>query len=73
VTERLIQTSLHAIMEGKTTIVNAHRLSTLKDMDRILFFANGVIVEQGSLDELLSDPNGQFYQLWQMQSEGFIS
>jgi ABC-type multidrug transport system fused ATPase/permease subunit len=73
VTERLIQTSLHEIMQGKTTIVIAHRLSTLKDMDRILFFDNGVVVEQGTLDELLSDPKGQFYQLWEMQSEGFIS
>ncbi|MFI4955809.1 MAG: ABC transporter ATP-binding protein [Gammaproteobacteria bacterium] len=71
-TERLIQRSLHAVMEGKTTIVIAHRLSTLKDMDRILFFDQGVIVEQGSLSELLANPSGKFYQLWHMQAEGVI-
>lgn len=72
-TERLIQTSLHAIMQNKTTIVIAHRLSTLKDMDRILFFEEGVIIEQGSLDELLAKPGGKFAHLWAMQSEGFLS
>ena len=71
-TERLIQRSLHAVMQGKTTIVIAHRLSTLKDMDRILFFDQGVIVEQGSLSELLANPQGKFYQLWHMQAEGVI-
>lgn len=66
-TERLIQRSLHEVMAHKTTIVIAHRLSTLKDMDRILFFENGQIVEQGSLGDLLNNPEGKFYQLWHMQ------
>ncbi len=66
-TERLIQKSLHEVMKNKTTVVIAHRLSTLKDMDRILFFENGKIVEQGSLSELLTNPHGKFYHLWQMQ------
>jgi ATP-binding cassette subfamily B protein len=69
-TEQLIQQSLHEVMKHKTTIVIAHRLSTLKDMDRILFFDKGAIVEQGSLDELLANSQGQFYQLWHMQQRG---
>lgn len=72
ITERYIQESLHEVMANKTTIVIAHRLSTLKDMDRILVFVNGNIVEDGSLDALLKDTNSHFYKLWQMQAEGFI-
>jgi ATP-binding cassette subfamily B protein len=72
ITERYIQESLHAVMAGKTTIVIAHRLSTLKDMDRILVFDNGKIIEDGSLENLLENKEGHFYKLWQMQAEGFI-
>ena len=72
ITERYIQESLHEVMANKTTIVIAHRLSTLKDMDRILVFVNGNILEDGSLDTLLKDTNSHFYKLWQMQAEGFI-
>ena len=72
-TERLIQKSLHEVMQNKTTLVIAHRLSTLKDMDRILFFDAGVIVEAGSISELLQDPNSKFSQLWRLQREGFIN
>lgn len=72
ITERQIQESLHNVMANKTTIVIAHRLSTLKDMDRILVFSSGKIVEDGSLESLLNDKNGHFYKLWHMQAEGFI-
>lgn len=72
ITERYIQDSLHSVMMNKTTIVIAHRLSTLKDMDRILVFVNGKVVEDGSLKDLLNDSNSHFYKLWQMQAEGFI-
>lgn len=72
ITERFIQESLHEVMNNRTTIVIAHRLSTLKDMDRILVFVNGNIVEDGSLDSLLKDKNSHFYKLWNMQAEGFI-
>lgn len=72
ITERYIQESLHSVMMNKTTIVIAHRLSTLKDMDRILVFVKGKIVEDGPLDELLYDTESHFYKLWQMQAEGFI-
>ena len=72
VTEKYIHDALHAVMQNKTTIVIAHRLSTLKDMDRILVFENGVIVEDGSLTELLKNKHGHFYKLWEMQASGFI-
>lgn len=72
ITERHIQESLHEVMAGKTTIVIAHRLSTLKDMDRILVFVSGKIVEDGSLNSLLENKESHFYKLWQMQAEGFI-
>lgn len=72
ITERYIQESLHNVMQNTTTIVIAHRLSTLKDMDRILVFANGDIIEDGTLNNLLENKAGHFYKLWQMQAEGFI-
>ena len=73
ITENYIKDSLHDVMNGKTTVVIAHRLSTLKDMDRILVFVEGKIVEDGSLQDLLQDKQSQLSKLWQMQSEGFIS
>jgi ATP-binding cassette subfamily B protein len=71
-TENDIHAALHDVMANKTTIVIAHRLSTLKDMDRILVFVNGEIIEDGSLDALLKNQHGHFYKLWQMQAQGFI-
>lgn len=72
ITEHHIQESLHNVMKNKTTIVIAHRLSTLKDMDRILVFVKGEIVEDGALNSLLQNKNGHFYQLWHRQAQGFI-
>lgn len=72
VTEKNIQTGLQELMAGKTTIAIAHRLSTLKNMDRILVFDQGNIIQDGSLEALLSDKEGPFYALWKMQSKGFL-
>ena len=72
-TENDIQQSLYELMQNKTTIVIAHRLSTLKNMDRILVFDNGKIVEDGDLKTLLDDKNSIFSKLWKMQMRGFIS
>lgn len=72
VTERYIKESLHEVMAHKTSIVIAHRLSTLQNMDRILVFVDGKIVQDGSLDSLLANKTGHFYKLWNMQAEGFI-
>lgn len=71
--EEDIHQALHEVMRNKTVIVIAHRLSTLKEMDRILVFVDGDIVEDGALNQLLENKNGHFYKLWQMQSNGFIS
>lgn len=71
-TERDIHLALHAVMAQKTTMVIAHRLATLKDMDRILVFDSGEIQEDGTLSELLSNQQGAFYKLWSMQSGGFL-
>ena len=72
ITEEKIHNALHEVMKNKTTIVIAHRLSTLKEMDRIIVFDSGKIVEDGSLEHLLENKNGHFYKLWEMQASGFI-
>lgn len=71
VTERHIQNSLSQLMEGRTTLVIAHRLSTLSGMDRILVFKEGKIVEDGTHLELL-EAEGHYAQLWNMQAGGFL-
>jgi ATP-binding cassette subfamily B protein len=71
VTENLIQDSLNELMEGKTTIVIAHRLSTLLTMDRILVFDQGKIVEDGTHQELL-ERGGIYKTLWKAQVGGFL-
>jgi len=68
-TEKKIQEGLHYLMRGRTTIVIAHRLSTLAAMDRILVFHEGNIVEDGTIQELLHEGN-HFAMLWKMQQEG---
>jgi ATP-binding cassette subfamily B protein len=71
-TENLIQKSLRNLMKGKTILVIAHRLSTLLNMDRILVFDNGYIVEDGTHAELKT--NGKLYQqLWDAQKDGSIA
>ena len=71
VTEKLIQASLKVLMKGRTTIVIAHRLSTLADMDRILVFKQGQIVEDGPQEELLKK-EGHFAKLYALQSGGLL-
>lgn len=71
VTEHYIQESLDSLMVNRTTIVIAHRLSTLAKMDRILVFDQGKIVEEGSHEELLAR-SGHYSKLWNMQAGGFL-
>ncbi len=71
VTEQYIQDSLWELMQNKTTIVIAHRLSTLLNMDRILVFDKGKIVEDGTHQELLAK-EGAYSALWKAQVGGFI-
>ena len=70
--EIMVQKSLKLAMRGKTTLVIAHRLSTLRDMDRIIVIKNGQIIETGSQKQLLRK-RGAFYTLWTMQTAGFIA
>lgn len=70
-TEAQIQESFVNLMKGKTTIVIAHRLSTLLNMDRILIMSQGKIVEDGSHEELLKK-NGLYQSLWEAQVGGFL-
>ena len=69
--EQAIQENLYALMEGKTVIAVAHRLSTIAAMDRLVIMDKGVIVEQGTHRELL-DRGGLYATLWQRQSGGFL-
>jgi ATP-binding cassette, subfamily B, bacterial len=71
VTERHIQNDLQNLMEGRTSIVIAHRLSTLSGMDRILVFSNGQIIEEGSHEKLLA-AKGHYAEMWEMQAGGFL-
>ncbi len=71
VTEALIQDSLKKLMHNKTVLVVAHRLSTLLMLDRILVFDKGVIVEEGTHQELLKR-NGLYARLWHSQAGGFL-
>src|SRR5690606_26731454 len=53
-TEARVQQALKALMQGRTTFVIAHRLSTVRDADTILVFSEGRIAEQGSFEELVA-------------------
>ncbi|HSX25892.1 MAG TPA: ABC transporter ATP-binding protein [Chlamydiales bacterium] len=70
-TEKYIQDSLEKLMQKRTTLVIAHRLSTLSRMDRILVFDKGKIVEEGTHTSLLNK-NGLYAQMWKMQVGGFL-
>jgi ATP-binding cassette subfamily B multidrug efflux pump len=69
--EAAIHDSLGALMQGKTVVAIAHRLSTLAQMDRLVVLEHGRIVEQGSHRELLAH-NGHYATLWRRQAGGFI-
>lgn len=70
-TEMTIQKSFDKLSRGRTTIAIAHRLSTLRNMDRIIVLDHGVVVEQGTHMALLRK-RGKYYHLWKMQSGGFL-
>ncbi|HYH74576.1 MAG TPA: ABC transporter ATP-binding protein [Candidatus Saccharimonadales bacterium] len=69
--EKYIQAALLELMQKRTAIVIAHRLSTVQKMDRILVLDNGEITEQGSHKELIAK-KGTYATLWAHQSGGFI-
>lgn len=69
--EAAIQTQLYRLMQGKTVIAVAHRLSTIAVMDRLVVMDAGHIVEQGTHAELLTQ-GGLYARLWARQSGGFL-
>ena len=69
--EALIQDALANLMEGRTSIVVAHRLSTIAGLDKIVVLHEGKIVEQGTHKELIAK-NGEYAKLWSKQSGAFL-
>lgn len=69
--EALIQEALANLMEGRTSIVVAHRLSTVAGLDKIVVLKDGKIVEQGTHKELL-EKGGEYQKLWSRQSGAFL-
>ena len=67
VTETLIQEALNSLRNGRTTIVVAHRLSTIRNADEILVVFNGKIIEQGDHDQLIAIDNGVYKNLYNSQ------
>ncbi|PIN91166.1 hypothetical protein COU61_02400, partial [Candidatus Pacearchaeota archaeon CG10_big_fil_rev_8_21_14_0_10_35_13] len=67
-TERRIQEGINKELIGKTLIISAHRLTTLRGMDRIIVMKNGKIIEEGKYEELLKK-KGEFFSLWKEQEK----
>lgn len=63
ISERAVQSAMEALMKTHTVIVVAHRLSTIKNVDRILVFSHGQIVEEGTYDELAQIEGGCFHKM----------
>ncbi|MBR3555452.1 MAG: ABC transporter ATP-binding protein [Oscillospiraceae bacterium] len=65
-TERLVQEGISTLLKGRTSFIVAHRLSTIRNCDRIFYIQGGVIAEQGSHDELMAK-KGLYYELYTSQ------
>lgn len=72
ITEDAIQAAIEELVKGRTTIVIAHRLATVRRADRILVFANGEVVEHGTHDQLMTDTDGHYRALHHMQTSQLV-
>jgi ATP-binding cassette subfamily B protein len=71
--EALIQEAMERLISGRTAIVIAHRLSTVRMLDRILVFDNGEVVEEGRHDELVRKTGGIYRRLFERQALGLLA
>lgn len=71
--EKLVQDALSTLMEGRTTIIIAHRLQTIRKMDRIIVIEKGKVVEDGPHSSLLEDPNSIYFKLWNIQNDDVVT
>lgn len=65
--EAMVQAALAKLMAGRTVIVVAHRLSTIRNADRVVVLEKGVVVEEGAPSDLLAKPGGRFRAMYEMQ------
>lgn len=70
--EKQVQEALDKLMQGRTTILVAHRLTTIRDANRIAVLKSGKVVEIGSHDSLLKNPNSIYKQLVNLQKETIV-
>ncbi len=68
-TEKIIQNALSTLTKGKTTIMIAHRLSTLRDADKLIVIEHGKVAEEGTHKELFSKEDGVYHKLYTLQLE----
>lgn len=68
-TEKQVQQAINEVSKGATSLIIAHRLSTVKDCDKIIVLKHGEIVETGKHDELIKKEGGYYSKLWYKQSE----
>ncbi len=67
--ERIVQDALDRMIVGRTTVVVAHRLSTIRDADLIAVVKEGAVVELGSHNQLIADPLGEYTNLVKLQMQ----
>ncbi|MEL6142209.1 MAG: ATP-binding cassette domain-containing protein, partial [Bacteroidota bacterium] len=70
--ERVVQDALNQLMEGRTSIIIAHRLATIRDVDRIYVIDQGRIIESGTHEELSAIPNGAYNALAKLQFDNTL-
>ncbi len=66
-TERFVTQNMTQLFKGKTVIIIAHRLQTVKDADQIIVIENGQVIQQGTFDHLVTT-QGKFRELWEVQT-----